>query len=81
VVFVDGQLGQIDLKQRGSQMRNVGVEIPGTDFTAMASAMGGVGVTCHGRAGLNEAITAAYGRDTFTLISAVIGRNAYDGRI
>ncbi|WP_114286038.1 thiamine pyrophosphate-binding protein [Candidatus Halocynthiibacter alkanivorans] len=81
VVFVDEQLGLIELKQRGSEMRNLGVEFPGTDFTAVAVAMGGAGVTCHDRASLNDAIQTAYGRNTFTLISAVIGRNAYDGRI
>lgn len=81
VVFVDGQLGLIELKQRGSQMANLGVEFPGTNFTAVAGAMGGAGATCHDRASLNQAVQDAFKRDTFTLISAVIGRNAYDGRI
>lgn len=81
VVFVDEQLGLIELKQRGSQMANLGVEFPGTDFTAVAKAMGGAGETVHDRASLNAAIKAAHARDTFTVISAVIGRNAYDGRI
>ena len=81
VVFIDRQLALIELKQRASKMANLGVEFAGTDFTAVAAAMGGVGVTCHDRAGLNQAVADAYGRDTFTLISAVIGRNAYDGRI
>ncbi len=81
VVFIDRQLALIELKQRASKMANLGVEFAGTDFTAVADAMGGVGVTCHDRASLNQAVTEAYGRDTFTLISAVIGRNAYDGRI
>jgi acetolactate synthase I/II/III large subunit len=81
VVFIDEQLGLIELKQRGSQMPNLAVEFPGTDFTSVANAMGGVGFTCHDRASLNTAIKDAYERNTFTLISAVIGRNAYDGRI
>ena len=81
VVFIDEQLGLIELKQRGNKMRNLGVEFPGTNFTAVADALGGVGITCHDRASLNTAIKDAYGRETFTLISAVIGRNAYDGRI
>ena len=81
IVFVDEQLGLIELKQRNSQMPNLGVEFPGTDFTAVARAMGGAGETCRTRAELNTAIKAAFQRDTFTLISAVIGRNAYDGRI
>ena len=81
VVFVDEQLGLIELKQRMSQMPNLGVEFPGTDFTAVAEAMGGAGTTCHTRDALESAITDAFKRDTFTVISAVIGRNAYDGRI
>ena len=81
LVFVDEQLGLIELKQRGSQMPNLGVEFPGTDFTTVARAMGGAGETCRTREELNSAIKAAFERDTFTLISAVIGRNAYDGRI
>lgn len=80
VVFVDGQLGLIELKQRGMGMGTLGVEFPGTDFTALAEAMGGVGVTVTDRASLRAAVEAARGRHTFTLISAMIGRNAYDGR-
>ncbi|AXI47801.1 acetolactate synthase [Sulfitobacter sp. SK012] len=81
VVFIDEQLGLIELKQRGTQMPNLGVEFPGTDFPRVADAMGGIGVTCRDRESLNAAITDAFTKDTFTLISAVIGRNAYDGRI
>lgn len=81
VVFVDGQLGLIELKQRGGQMKTLGVEFSATDFTAVAEAMGGVGATVRDRASLNQALGDAFSRDTFTLISAVIGRNAYDGRI
>lgn len=81
MVFVDGQLGLIELKQRGMGMETLGVEFPGTDFTAVANAMGGVGATAADRASLGAAIDAAWRRETFTLISAMIGRNAYDGRI
>lgn len=81
VVFIDEQLGLIELKQRGSQMANLGVEFAGTDFPRVAEAMGGIGVSCRDRDNLNAAITEAYSQDTFTLISAYIGRNAYDGRI
>ncbi|MEP2030642.1 MAG: thiamine pyrophosphate-binding protein [Paracoccaceae bacterium] len=81
VVFIDEQLGLIELKQRNSQMGNLGVEFAGTDFPRVAEAMGGFGVSCRDREGLNAAITTAFDQDTFTLISAFIGRNAYDGRI
>ncbi len=81
VVFIDEQLGLIELKQRGLQMPNVGVDFDGTDFTAVAKAMGGHGVVASTREELNEAVTESFKADTFTLISAPIGRRAYDGRI
>lgn len=81
VVFVDEQLGLIELKQRGSQMKSLGVEFAATDFTAVAEAMGGAGAPVRDRAGLNAELTAAFARKGFTIISALIGRNAYDGRI
>jgi acetolactate synthase-1/2/3 large subunit len=81
VVFIDEQLGLIELKQRGNKMLNLAVDFGGTNFSAVASAMGGEGVICHDRISLNAAIKDAYQRKTFTLISAVIGKNAYDGRI
>ncbi|NNF77785.1 MAG: thiamine pyrophosphate-binding protein, partial [Rhizobiales bacterium] len=81
VVFIDEQLGLIELKQRGLQMPTVGVDFAATDFTAVAKAMGGHGVVAPDRESLNAAITESFARDTFTLISAPIGRRAYDGRI
>ena len=81
VVFVDEQLGLIELKQRGLQMPNVGVDFAATDFTAVAQAMGGHGVAAPDRGSLNAHIKESFERDTFTLISAPIGRRAYDGRI
>ena len=81
VTFVDEQLGLIELKQRGSQMANLGVEFSGTDFSGVATAMGGYGAVARNREELNSAISESFDRDSFTVISAVIGRNAYDGRI
>ena len=81
IVFVDEQLGLIELKQRGNQMPNLGVEFPGTDVTAVARAMGGGGDAVRTREGMNAAVKSVFARDTYTLISAVIGKTAYDGRI
>ena len=81
VVFVDRQLALIELKQRGQQMPNLGVDFEGTDLPAVATALGGHGETVHDREHLSEAINHAFSRNTFTLICAEIGRNAYDGRI
>ena len=81
VVFVDTQLGLIELKQRNSQMGNLGVEFGATEFSKVAEALGGHGADVDNRADLNAAIQSAFKRDSFTLISAHIGKNAYDGRI
>ncbi len=81
VVFVDGSLALIELKQRGSQLPNLAVDFGETDFPAVAKALGGEGAWCRDRSSLAGEIEAAQGCDTFTLISAAIGAKAYDGRI
>ena len=81
VVFVDEQLGLIELKQRGNRMENLAVEFGPTDFPAVAKALGGEGVWCRYRESLSVAVRQALERDTFTVIAAVIGSRAYDGRI
>ena len=81
VVFVDAQLGLIELKQRGSQLPNLAVDFGATDFPAVARALGGEGVSVRNRAALARELEAALTRDRFTLIAAEIGRRAYDGRI
>ena len=78
-VLVDESLGLIELKQRGTQRPNLGVDFGGTDFPAVAQAMGGHGVWVDDVEGLREAAAEALDRDTFTMIAARIGRRAYDG--
>ncbi len=80
VVFVDEQLALIEIKQRGEGHGNLGVNFDGTDFAAVAEALGGVGVTAGDRASLTTALEAALERQTFTVIACPIGRAAYDGR-
>lgn len=81
VVFVDASLALIELKQRGMQLPNVGVDFGETDFAGIAEALGGHGVTCQDREGLSEALDAAWDADRFTLIACRIDRKAYDGRL
>jgi len=81
VVFVDRQLGLIELKQRGSQLANLAVDFGGTDFPALAQALGGHGVWCRDRETLQGELAAALERDSFTLLAAEIGPRAYDGRL
>lgn len=80
IVFVDESLGLIELKQRGSQMANLAVDFGGTNFPAVAEALGGYGAWCDDRASVKKHVSAALDRDSFTLIAARIGRKAYDGR-
>ena len=80
VVFVDESLGLIELKQRANGQDNVGVDFGGTDFPAVALAMGGRGIWARNRAEIERAIESGLDAETFTLIACPIGRKAYDGR-
>ncbi len=79
-VLVDASLTLIEMKQRGSQRPNLGVDFGATDFPAVARAFGGQGVWVDDEAGLEQALHDALQRqDRFTLIAARIGARAYDG--
>lgn len=47
----------------------------------MAKAMGGNGVTVRDRKALAKAVEEGLAAENFTIISAAIGRQAYDGRL
>jgi acetolactate synthase-1/2/3 large subunit len=79
VVLVDASLGLIALKQRQSQLPNLGVDFGATDFPAVARAMGGYGVMVTGTADLDREARAAFARQGFTVIACAIDRLAYDG--
>ena len=81
VVFVDASLALIELKQRQRQLTNSGVDFAQHDFAAMGKAFGGNGHTVHTRDELRVALKAAQKAQEFTVIAAVIGKGAYDGRI
>ena len=81
VVFVDASLALIELKQRGRQMTNRGVDFGTHDFAAIGRAFGGNGVTVSDRAELRAALETAQTADSFTVIAAVIDKHAYDGVI
>ena len=69
------------MKQRQSQLTNLGVDFGGTDFVAVANGMGGIGVVATSITEVEKAIKAAFLRQTYTLIACPIGKNAYDGKI
>ncbi|WP_372573276.1 thiamine pyrophosphate-binding protein [Ruegeria jejuensis] len=81
LVFVDASLALIELKQRGRQMTNRGVDFGHHDFAAIGRAFGGNGHTVRNRAELRAALEAAQNADRFTVIAAEIEREGYDGRI
>jgi acetolactate synthase-1/2/3 large subunit len=81
VVFVDASLALIELKQRGRQLRNAGVDFGTHDFAAIGRAFGGAGVTVANREDLATALRDALEAETFTVIAAQIARGSYDGRI
>ena len=81
VVFVDESLGLIELKQRGLQLPSLAVDFGGSDFPAIARALGGYGEWCDSRADIRRAMAGALNRNTFTLLAARIGKRAYEGRL
>ncbi len=81
LVFVDASLALIELKQRGRQMTNRGVDFDRHDYAAVGRAFGGHGHTVRNRAELRSALEQALKADRFTVIAAEIDRGGYDGRI
>lgn len=78
-VLVDTSLALIELKQRGSQRPNVGVDFGETDFPAVARAYGGHGAWIDNADDLRREATDALQRDGFTILACRIERRAYDG--
>ncbi|MEM8788630.1 MAG: thiamine pyrophosphate-binding protein [Pseudomonadota bacterium] len=78
-VLVDESLALIEMKQRGSQRPNLGVDFPGSDFPAIAAALGGHGVWVDDAETLRAETAAALDREAFTILACRIGPRAYDG--
>jgi acetolactate synthase-1/2/3 large subunit len=79
LILADESLALIEMKQRATQLPNLGVDFAGTDWPAVAAAMGGRGVWADDAATVRDEIAASLSRGAFTLIAARIGRRAYDG--
>lgn len=78
-VLVDRSLTLIEMKQRGSQLPNNGVDFGATDFPAVAAAFGGYGVSVRDSSSLQREIEAALDRkDRFTILAIEIGSKAYE---
>ena len=80
VVFVDESLALIELKQRRSEMPNLGVDFGPTNFPKVAEALGGEGRWVSDRSDLFEAFKGAFERRTFSLLACKIGYKVYDDR-
>ena len=80
VVFVDQSLALIEMKQRKSDLPNLGVDFGATDFPAVAEALGGFGLWISSRNELSLALDEAFERKTFTLLACKIGEKVYDER-
>ena len=80
VVFVDESLALIELKQRRSEMSNLGVDFGPTNFPKVAEALGGEGRWVSDRSDLFEAFEGAFERQTFSLLACKIGYKVYDDR-
>ncbi len=78
-VLVDESLTLIEMKQRASQRPNLGVDFSGSDFPAVANALGGHGVWIDDQDTLEKEATKALNRETFTVLACRIGRKSYDG--
>lgn len=81
VVLVDESLALIEMKQRSSQRPNAAVDFSGSDFPAVAKALGGVGRWIDDARTLQAEMKAALGREQFTVLACRIARRAYDGKI
>lgn len=79
VTLVDESLGLIALKQRQMGLARAGVDFGGTDFAAVARAMGGHGVTVTDREALGREAKAAFRRDGFSLLACRIDAACYEG--
>ncbi|WP_051988388.1 thiamine pyrophosphate-binding protein [Bosea sp. UNC402CLCol] len=79
VTLVDESLGLIALKQRQMGLARAGVDFGGTDFAAVARAMGGHGVAVADRDSLRREAAAAFARDGFTILACRIDAGQYEG--
>lgn len=79
IVMSDASLSLIELKQRGGQRANRGVDFGVTDLPAVARAYDGYGVWIDDTETLKTEVNEAFARENFSILACRIGRRAYDG--
>jgi len=77
VVPVDDQLTLIAMGQERRGYERYGVGFGAPDYVELARSLGGHGVVANDEATLREAVTTAFGRQTFTLIAAPVDERLY----
>lgn len=78
IIFVDESLALIELKQRGMQLDNVGVDFNSTDFVSIARAYGFHSEWVDDEAHYIDELKHALRRDTTTLLACRFPQQAYD---
>lgn len=79
VTLVDQSLGLIALKQEQMGMKRSGVDFGGTDFAAVARAMGGHGAMVADRDSLRREAQDAFRRGGFSILACRIDAARYEG--
>ncbi|HEX2036854.1 MAG TPA: thiamine pyrophosphate-binding protein [Chloroflexota bacterium] len=77
VVFDDGEIGLIRVKQEIKGLPLHGVQLGGLDYEKLAQGCGADGVVVDSEAGLSDALGAALRSDGVTVIAARIDKSAY----
>ena len=79
VIFVDESLALIELKQRGMQLPNIGVDFKSTDFVSISKAYGFHAEWVDDADHYKTELEAALQRDTTTVLACRFPQKAYDG--
>jgi acetolactate synthase-1/2/3 large subunit len=77
VVFADGALGLIKVKQLQKGIVPIGVDLKNPDFQKLAEAFGGIGYRATTKSEFDKALAASLSSDRFCMIEAVLNPQAY----
>jgi acetolactate synthase-1/2/3 large subunit len=81
IVFNDGALSLIDIKQQSRQLPPEGVRWDRPDFARIMSGMGGLGLTAATPAELRRAVERALAADGPALIDAAVDPSGYPAQL
>ncbi len=81
IVFNDGALSLIDVKQQQRQLPSQGVRWPRADFAAVAEGLGARGFRAADEAGLRAALAAAFAHDGPSLVDVRVDPAGYQQQL